>query len=75
MPDFLFALCNPSSENALKGEVAAMGLPWKSSYQRRGFVSFKLEEGIEADSLTQEVACARRLCQSIDKFASQDEAL
>ncbi len=74
MADFLFALCNPGSERALKTEVAAMGLDWKSSYQRRGFVSFKLEEGIQEDSLTQEIACARRLCRSIGKFSSRVEA-
>lgn len=74
MADFLFALCNPGSERAMKAEVAAMGLVWKSSYQRRGFVSFKLEEGIQEDSLTQEIACARRLCRSIGKFSSRVEA-
>ena len=72
--DFLFALCNPGSERAMKAEVVAMGLPWKSSYQRRGFLSFKLEEGIQEDSLTQEIACARRLCRSIGKFTSRAEA-
>ncbi len=72
--DFLFALCNPGSERAIKTEVAVMGLPWKSSYQRRGFISFKLEEGISADSLTQEIACARRICRSIGKFSSRAEA-
>ena len=74
MADFLFALCNPGSETALKSEVVAMGLPWKSSYQRRGFVSFKLEEGIQADSLTQEIACARRICRSVGKFESREAA-
>lgn len=72
--DFLFALCNPGSERAIKTEVATMGLPWKSSYQRRGFISFKLEEGIQSDSLTQEIACARRICRSIGKFSSRAEA-
>lgn len=74
MADFLFALCNPGSELALKLEVAAMGLPWKSSYQRRGFVSFKLEEGIQPDSLNAEIACARRLCRSVGKFESREAA-
>lgn len=72
--DFIFALCNPGSERALKMEVAAMSLPWKSSYQRRGFVSFKLEEGIQEDSLIKQIACARRLCRSVGKYGSRAEA-
>jgi hypothetical protein len=36
--EFLFALCNSGAERALKLEVESMGLPWRFSYQKKGFV-------------------------------------
>jgi 23S rRNA (cytidine2498-2'-O)-methyltransferase len=72
---FLFALTNPGSEKALKQEVETMSLSWRSSYQRRGFVSFKSDTPLSLESLDAEVACVRRLCLSLGKFASRDEAL
>ena len=41
--EFIFALSNPGSEKALKLETEAMGLGWRSGYQRRGFITFKVE--------------------------------
>ncbi len=73
--EFLFALTNPGTEKALKLEVEAMGLGWRSSYQRRGFVTFKTDEPFSLDSLDVELACARRLCISLGKSATREEAV
>ena len=73
--EFIFALCNPGSENALKLEAESMALDWRLSYQRRGFVTFKTAGSFTLDSLTAPLACARRLCLSLGKAATRDEAL
>jgi 23S rRNA (cytidine2498-2'-O)-methyltransferase len=73
--EFLFALMNPGTEKALKLEVEAMGLVWRSSYQRRGFVTFKTDATFSLDSLAVELGCARRLCLSLGKSTTRDEAL
>src|SRR6478752_9363377 len=73
--EFLFVLTNPGTEKALKLEVETMGLGWRLSYQRRGFVTFKADAPFSLDSLEAEVACARRLCLSLGKFATRDEAV
>ncbi|MEX1048219.1 MAG: SAM-dependent methyltransferase [Akkermansiaceae bacterium] len=73
--DFIFALSNPGSENALKLEVEMEQLPWKPSYQRRGFVTLKLDSPGSLAALDVRLACARRLCLSLGKSASQDEAV
>lgn len=73
--EFLFALTNPGTEKALKREVETMGLGWRLSYQRRGFVTFKADAPFSQDSLEAEVACARRLCLSLGKSATREEAL
>jgi 23S rRNA (cytidine2498-2'-O)-methyltransferase len=73
--EFAFALSNPGSEKALKLE-AGMAVPaWRLSYQRRGFVTFKQEGGFSLDSLAVELACARRLCLSLGKSATREEAV
>jgi 23S rRNA (cytidine2498-2'-O)-methyltransferase len=73
--EFLFAITNPCSEKALKLEVEMQGLPWKPSYQRRGFVTLKPDFPLSLDSLDVRLACARRLCLSLGRFASRDEAV
>lgn len=73
--EFLFALTNPGSEKALKLEVETMGLGWRSGYQRRGFVTFKADDEFSLDSLGAEIACARRLCLSLGKFVTREEAV
>ncbi|MES2441017.1 MAG: SAM-dependent methyltransferase [Verrucomicrobiota bacterium] len=73
--EFLFALTNPGTEKALKQEVETMGLGWRLSYQRRGFVTFKADGPFSLDSLAAEVACARRLCLSLGKSATRDDAV
>jgi FtsJ-like methyltransferase len=73
--EFLFALTNPGTEKALKLEVETMGLGWRLSYQRRGFVTFKADAPFSLDSLDAEVACARRLCLSLGKSATREEAI
>lgn len=70
----MFALCNPGSESALKLEAETMGLGWRSGYQRRGFVTFKADAPFSLDALDVEIACARRLCLSLGKAASREEA-
>lgn len=73
--EFIFALTNPGTEKALKLEVETMGLGWRLSYQRRGFVTFKGEAPFSLDSLDVEVACARRLCLSLGKSSTREEAV
>lgn len=73
--EFIFALTNPGTEKALKLEVETMELGWRLSYQRRGFVTFKADGAFSFDSLEAEVACARRLCLSLGKSATRDEAV
>ncbi|MES2922383.1 MAG: SAM-dependent methyltransferase [Verrucomicrobiota bacterium] len=73
--EFLFALTNPGTENALKREVETMGPGWRLSYQRRGFVTFKADAAFLLDSLDAEIACARRLCLSLGKSATREEAV
>ncbi len=72
--EFIFALTNPGSEKALKLESETMGLAWRSGYQRRGFVTFKADAPYTLDSLEQPLACARRLCLSLGKSATHEEA-
>ena len=73
--EFVFALCNPGSEKALKLEVETMGLGWRLSYQRRGFVTFKADQPFSLESLEVELACARRLCLSLGKSPTREEAV
>ncbi len=77
---FLFALCNPGSEKALKMEAAMALVGWRSSYQKRGFVTFKTDDESSGGGLHPpdppkvELACVRRLCVSLGKAATRDEA-
>ena len=73
--EFVFALTNPGSEKALKLEVESMRLGWRLSYQRRGFVTFKAAAAFSLEALAVPLACARRLCLSLGKAATRDEAL
>lgn len=73
--EFCFALTNPGSEKALKQEMEVMNLGWRSGYQRRGFVTFKADTPFSLNSLDGEIACARRLCLSLGKFATREEAV
>ncbi|MES2660856.1 MAG: SAM-dependent methyltransferase [Verrucomicrobiota bacterium] len=73
--EFIFALTNPGTEKALKQEVESMGLGWRLSYQRRGFVTFKADAPFSLDALDAEIACARRLCLSLGKSATREEAV
>lgn len=73
--EFVFALTNPGSEKALKLEVGGMDPSWRLSYQRRGFVTFKADERFTLESLDVPLACARRLCLSLGKAATGDEAV
>ncbi len=72
--EFLFALVNPGSERALKSEAAAMESNWRPSYQRRGFVTFKATTPISLEALHAPLAFARRLCLSLGKASSSQEA-
>ncbi len=73
--EFVFTLTNPGSEKALKLETTAMNPGWRPAYQRRGFVTFKADEAFSLDSLEVGLACARRLCLSLGKFATREEAV
>jgi 23S rRNA (cytidine2498-2'-O)-methyltransferase len=73
--EFLFALCNPGSEKALKLEAETMALGWRLSYQRRGFVTFKSDELFSLNSLVEPLAFARRICLSLGKFNTRDDAV
>lgn len=72
--DFIFALCNPGSETALKLEAGSAAPGWRSGYQRRGFVTFKADAPFSLESLEVEIACARRLCLSLGKSATREGA-
>lgn len=73
--EFIFALTNPGTEKALKAEIETMNLGWRMSYQRRGFVTFKADQPFSTDSLNSEIACARRLCLSLGKSATREDAV
>jgi 23S rRNA (cytidine2498-2'-O)-methyltransferase len=75
--EFIFALCNSGAEKALKLEVESMGLPWRFSYQTKGFVAFKADPSagvFTTKSLNEPVAYARRLCLSLGKVSSAADA-
>ncbi len=73
--DYLFALTNPGSEKALKLEVESLKSGWRLSYQRRGFVTFKADGPFFLESLAVELGCARRLCVSLGKSPTREEAI
>jgi len=73
--EFIFALTNPGSEKALKLEVESMNLEWRAGYQRRGFVTFRADHPFSLGDLEVELACTRRLCLSLGKFATSEEAV
>ncbi len=73
--EFCFALTNPGSEKALKLEAEATGAGWRLSYQRRGFVTFKADQAFSLENLDVNLACARRLCLSLGKATTREEAL
>jgi len=73
--EYLFALTNPGSERALKLEVETSGLGWRLSYQRRGFVTFKSDRPFSLQDLEINLGCARRLCLSLGKSTTREEAL
>lgn len=76
--EFVFALCNSGAEKTLKLEVASMGLPWRYSYQNKGFVAFKAAPEIGLftfTSLAARIAFARRLCLSLGKTTTAEAAL
>jgi len=75
--EFVFAVTNVGSENALKMEVEAARLGWRLSYQRKGFVTFKgaTDKAFFAlGSIDHPLACARRLCLSLGKSETREEA-
>jgi 23S rRNA (cytidine2498-2'-O)-methyltransferase len=73
--EFVFALTNPGSEKALKLEVVMANPQWRLSYQRRGFVTFKSDCLIEMEGLDLPLAFARRLCLSLGKSATREDAV
>jgi 23S rRNA (cytidine2498-2'-O)-methyltransferase len=73
--EYLFALTNPGSEKALKQEVEAARPDWRLSYQRRGFVTFKSDGPFSLEALDVDLGCARRLCLSLGKSSTRDEAV
>lgn len=75
--DFIFILDNSGAERALKLEVKTMGLPWRFSYQKKGFVAFKADPDVgqfSLASLSTPIAYARRICLSIGKATSREDA-
>lgn len=73
--DYIFALSNPGSEKALKLEAETLKSGWRPSYQRRGFVTFKADSLFSLDSLAVGIGCARRLCLSLGKSLTREEAI
>jgi 23S rRNA (cytidine2498-2'-O)-methyltransferase len=72
---FVFTLGNPGSEKALKSEVGMTRPDWRPGYQRRGFVTFKADSPFTLDSLDVDLACARRLCLSLGKAPTREDAV
>ena len=76
---YVFALTNAGSEKALKLEVESMKTGWRPGYQRRGFLTFKAADENKPFSLTTlnatVPACARRLCLSMGKATSLEDAV
>ncbi len=73
--EFVFVLTNPGSEKPLKNEMSALRPDWRPAYQRRGFVTFKAGAAVSFAALDAPAACARRLCLSLGKMATRDEAV
>lgn len=73
--DYIFVLTNPGSEKALKLEAENLKFGWRLSYQRRGFVTFKADKPFSLKSLAVDLGCARRLCLSLGKSLSREEAI
>jgi hypothetical protein len=73
--EYLFALTNPGSEKALKLEVETSGIGWRLSYQRRGFVTFKSDQPFSLVDLETHLGCSRRLCLSLGKSTTREEAV
>lgn len=73
--DYIFVLTNPGSEKALKLEAQNLKFGWRLSYQRRGFVTFKADKPFSLKSLAVDLGCARRLCLSLGKSQSREEAI
>jgi len=73
--EYLFALCNPGSEKALKLEAESQALGWRQSYQRRGFVTFKADAPFAIDSLDVALGTSRRLCLSLGKSTTREAAI
>lgn len=73
--EYIFALTNPGSEKALKLEAETLISGWRLSYQRRGFVTFKADRPFSLDSLAVDLGCARRLCLSLGKSPTREEAI
>jgi 23S rRNA (cytidine2498-2'-O)-methyltransferase len=73
--EIVFALTNPGAETALKLEVEMMRLGWRPGYQRRGFVTFKADEPFDLAALDVALACTRRLCLSLGKAATREDAV
>ncbi|MBJ7256752.1 MAG: hypothetical protein JHC69_08085, partial [Akkermansiaceae bacterium] len=73
--DYIFVLTNPGSEKALKLEAEILKFGWRLSYQRRGFVTFKADKPFSLKSLAVDLGCARRLCLSLGKSLSREEAI
>ena len=60
---------------ALKREVAAQQPGWQASYQRKGFVTFKVPPEVPAaEVLDEPLACALRLCLSLGRYHSRGQA-
>lgn len=75
--EFVFAVTNVGSESALKTEVEAARLGWRLSYQHKGFVTFKgatSKHFFALGSLDHPLACARRLCLSLGKSETREDA-
>lgn len=73
--EYIFALTNPGSEKALKLEAESLKAGLRLSYQRRGFVTFKADQPFSIESLDVALGCARRLCLSLGKSATSEEAV
>lgn len=75
---YIFALTNAGAEKAFKMEVEMLGQGWRPSYQRRGFVTCKSpsdDKPFTLAALRAPLAFARRLCLSLGKSGTREEAV
>jgi 23S rRNA (cytidine2498-2'-O)-methyltransferase len=72
-PKFVFTVCRPGAEAALKDEITARHAAWRFAFSRPGFVTFRLPDDAAEPALKS--TFARAWGVSLGKVADADEAM